>query len=95
MLVSTVTLPPEGANRGRFRDPESDRLIDAAEGLSDLEARSLVYRALQKRVLERLPYVPLWYEDQVYVSRAELPGYQVARDGNYDGLALVRRVSDP
>jgi peptide/nickel transport system substrate-binding protein len=33
-----------------------------------------------------LPYVPLWYEDQVYVASARLRGYSMSHDGNYDAL---------
>ena len=43
---------------------------------------------------QELPYVPLWYEDQVYAGRREVTGYRLAPDGNYDGLVDVELGSD-
>jgi peptide/nickel transport system substrate-binding protein len=85
------SLPPQGANRGRYRDPAADRLIERAADLGSLTQQAPVYRELQARLLQQLPYVPLWYEDHVLVSRADLQGYELAADGNYDGLLAVRR----
>jgi peptide/nickel transport system substrate-binding protein len=85
------SLPPQGANRGRYRDPAADRLIERAADLGSLTQQAPVYRQLQARLLQQLPYVPLWYEDHVLVCRADLQGYELAADGNYDGLLAVRR----
>lgn len=86
------SLPPEGANRGRLADPQTDRLLEAAEKAATLDAQAASYRAVQARLLEVLPYVSLWYEDHVVATRAGIAGYQLARDGNYDGLLQVRHV---
>ncbi|WJW76750.1 ABC transporter substrate-binding protein [Thiohalobacter sp. IOR34] len=86
------SLPPAGANRGRFRDPVTDRLIEQAEASTDRAEQARLYRALQARLAELLPYVPLWYEDNVYAARRGIRGYRLAPDGNYDGLRLVQRV---
>jgi peptide/nickel transport system substrate-binding protein len=84
------SLPPNGANRGRFKDLTVDRLIEAAASADSLESQTTVYRELQQRLLETLPYVPLWYEDHVFVSRKGITGYPLSLDGNYDGLITVR-----
>ncbi|MFA7593938.1 MAG: ABC transporter substrate-binding protein [Thiohalobacteraceae bacterium] len=91
------SVPPEGANRGRFQDATVDALIEAAEQVPDLEQQAILYRALQERLVQTLPYVPLWYEDQVFAMRAGLDGYALTPDGNYDGLLTVApvAVSDP
>lgn len=82
-------IPPEGANRGRLQDHEIDELIEQAEG-SDSEARQRsLFGALQTRIHEILPYVPLWYEDHVVVTRQHIRDYTVAPDGNFDGLNEV------
>jgi peptide/nickel transport system substrate-binding protein len=85
------SLPPAGANRGRYADAETDRLIEQAESIPELADRIPVYRALQRRLLQQLPYVPLWYEEHLFVCRADIRGYRVAGDGNYDGLNDVER----
>ncbi len=84
------SIPPKGANRGRFRDPEADRLIDTASQEPDLAVRARLYRRLQSLLHEELPYLPLWYEAQCLATRPEVRGYRLAADGNYDGLETVR-----
>ncbi len=66
-----------------------DDLIERAEQLTDETERVALYRELQRRLLERLPYVPLWYEEHIAVSGARIRGYVLAGDGNYDGLERV------
>ena len=85
------SVPPAGANRGRYRNPEVDRLIEAAAAAEDLAERQRLYRRIQEHLLVDLPYVPLWYEDQVAVVREDVTGYRLATDGNYDALVEVRR----
>ncbi len=91
-VFHSSAVPPAGANRGRYADAETDRLIEAAETAPDLAGQARYYRRLQARLLDELPYVPLWYEDHVFAARRGIEGYRLARDGNYDGLAgVVRR----
>jgi len=84
-------VPPNGANRGRFRDAQTDKLIEQAAAAPTLEEQAELYRKLQARLLELLPYVPLWYEDHVFAAREGITGYTLSLDGNYDGLVSVRR----
>jgi peptide/nickel transport system substrate-binding protein len=88
----SASLPPSGANRGRFRDPVTDRLIEQAGAGEGIEEQAPLYRQLQRRLLDRLPVIPLWYEDHVLVTRRDIDGYALAGDGNYDGLAAIRRA---
>ncbi len=91
-VFHSEALPPEGANRGRFINARVDRLIENAETSLTLEQQANQYRALQALLLEALPYVPLWYEDHVFIKRSDIQGYTIARDGNYDGLIAVQRT---
>jgi len=84
------SIPPNGANRGRFRHAEVDRLIEQAERAADERQQAGLYRQLQALLLQELPYVPLWYENQIVVSRSDIQGYRLASDGNYDGLNDVQ-----
>lgn len=92
-VFHSESLPPGGANRGRYRSSEADSLIVAAESGGDPARQAVLYRQLQELLLRDLPYVPLWYEDQLFVSRAGVEGYVVAADGNFDGLDQVRRTA--
>jgi len=93
--MHSESMPDAGANRGRFADEKVDALIERAESSIDLEVQAELYRELQHYLLDALPYVPLWYEDHYLVTRAEVSGYRVAADGNYDGLnEVVRKTSN-
>jgi peptide/nickel transport system substrate-binding protein len=85
------SLPPEGANRGRLADAAVDQLISVAEQGETLQQQAAAYREVQARLLEQLPYIPLWYEDHVVASRSGISGYRLARDGNYDGLRDIQK----
>lgn len=87
----STSIPPEGANRGRFASAVIDHLIEAAEAESQPRAQAGKYREIQRHLLEELPYVPLWYEDHVFVARRDVTGYALAMDGNYDGLIRMSR----
>lgn len=89
-VFHSQSVPPNGANRGRFADATVDQLIDVAGNAETLGAQSESYRQLQDRLLQTLPYVPLWYEDHVFVSRKGISGYALGLDGNYDGLISIQ-----
>ena len=90
-VYHSSSIPPVGANRGRFLDSHADALIEAAEITDGLKQQSEIYRQLQEYLYERLPYIPLWYEDNVVVTRKNIDGYHLTINGNYDGLQTVTR----
>ena len=85
----SVSQPPAGANRGRYRSVVVDRLIETAEMLPSAQAAVLL-REVQRQVHEDVVYVPLWYESNIAVSRG-VAGYVPGYDGNYLALENVRR----
>ncbi len=89
-IFHSDSVPPNGANRGRFQDNTVDHLIAVAGKAVTLESQGIAYGKLQQRLLETLPYVPLWYEDHVFISRKGISGYRLGLDGNYDGLRTVQ-----
>jgi peptide/nickel transport system substrate-binding protein len=93
-IFGSDSLPPNGANRGRYVSGEVDSLLDRADAEQSLQERAASYRQIQQILHRDLPYVPLWYEDQLAASRLEITGYSLQADGNYDGLNQVR-FADP
>lgn len=88
-IFASDSIPPNGANRGRYSNKQVDELLDQAERQYSLEALAGNYRRIQRILHDDLPYVPLWYEDHLAASRKEITGYRLIPDGNYDGLKQV------
>ncbi|MCU7931157.1 MAG: ABC transporter substrate-binding protein [Candidatus Thiodiazotropha sp. (ex Codakia rugifera)] len=88
-IFASDSLPPIGANRGRYSSPSVDRLLLQAEAAKTLPQQASLYRQIQQQIHHDLPYVPLWYEDQVSALGARVSGYELMMDGNYDGLERV------
>jgi len=83
-------IPPNGANRGRYNDKQADALIEKASSFTDLKQQVRYYGELQAYLLDQLPYVPLWYEDNVVITQKYVQNYRISSDGNYDGLINVK-----
>ncbi|MEN8212794.1 MAG: ABC transporter substrate-binding protein [Pseudomonadota bacterium] len=92
-IFHSDSTPPVGANRGRYRSQQVDSLIELAETQQQIEQQIPLYRQLQRELLSDLPYVPLWYEDQVVAWRhQQVSGYRVTADGNYDALEQIQWI---
>ncbi|MCW8929752.1 MAG: ABC transporter substrate-binding protein [Gammaproteobacteria bacterium] len=90
-VFHSESLPPSGANRGRLKNQSIDQMIETAEKEMDLSKQAKLYQRLQEELHQILPYVSLWYEDNIAFFRENIKGYQVSQDGNYDGLTTVSR----
>ncbi len=82
--------PPKGANRGRFSNPEVDRLIELGRRETDLEKRKQYYHQLEQLLNRDLPYLHLWYFDNVAVYDRRLSNMTMQPSGDYDFLKTVK-----
>jgi peptide/nickel transport system substrate-binding protein len=87
VFLHSASIPPEGANRGRLRDPELDSLLDLGDRVPGVEARRSVYARLESRLREQLFIVPLWHEDQVTLTSTRARGFLPSREGRWLSLA--------
>jgi len=86
--------PPDGANRGHYRNPRLDALLDQARVEADREKRRQLYSGVQRIVAEDLPYLNLWFSDNVLVHRRRVTQVQLTPAGDYDFLdGIVLRDS--
>lgn len=90
-VFDSNAIPPNGANRGRYRDPVADQLIRLAASQQNLDDQAKTYRQLQVHLQESLATLPLWYEDQYCVHRKGVSGYRLFADGRMDGLLKVTK----
>jgi peptide/nickel transport system substrate-binding protein len=84
------SFPPKHANRSYYANPEMDRLIEAGRSTLDQEKRKQIYAQVQQILARDLPYINLWYFDNVVIHSARVKNLHVGAAGNYDFLATVK-----
>ena len=82
----SAKFPPNGANRGYYLNPQVDALIDQARREVDPAVRKPLYAELQRILAEELPYIDLWYLDNVLVHNKRVVNLKLNPAGNYDFL---------
>lgn len=87
MVFSSKRFPPDGANRGHYRNTKMDELTAGIRTELDREKRKTLTSDAQKLAAEDLPYLPLWYADIVSVHRKSLGDIDLSPGGDYDFLA--------
>ena len=85
-VFSSHKFPPDGANRGHYRNPQLDALLDQARVEPDREKRRAILFQVQKIVATDLPYLNLWYVDSVCVYRDRLTMGTLSPAGDYSFL---------
>jgi peptide/nickel transport system substrate-binding protein len=85
-------VPPSGFNRGYYKNPEVDRLIDAASASLDETERGRLYRDAQRLIAADVPYISLWYKTNVAVSQPDLTGIALSPTAEFTFLKDVRRT---
>jgi peptide/nickel transport system substrate-binding protein len=88
-VFSSRRMPPNGANRGHYRNPRLDALLDRENVEMDREKRKAILSQIQEIVAEDEPYINLWYYDNVCVHRARVTGIVIPPSGDYDFLDTV------
>jgi len=82
----TARIIPNGANRQYYSNARVDALIEKARTEVDQNARKQDYAEIQEILAEDLPYINLWYFDNVMVYSKRVHGLQLNSSGNYDFL---------
>ncbi len=90
LIFHSDMIPPNGANRGHYRNPEVDRWIELARRETDLEKRRAYYADIQKTVSDELPYVNLYYTNNVAVINNRIEGMRLGLAGDYEFLREIR-----
>ena len=86
---ATSSFPPNGANRGKFSNPELDHLLVEAKNETDFKKRKELYNQVQEIVLTELPYVFLWHEHNFAVLNQRVNGYEIFADGRLSSIPNV------
>jgi len=88
----TAKFPPNGANRGYYSNPKVDALVDKARREIDPRVRKPLYAEVQRILAQDLPYINLWYLDNVLVHTRRVRNLKLNPAGNYDFLRTAELV---
>ncbi len=97
-VFSTRRFPPDGANRGHYRNARIDALTAQIHVEMDREKRKALCSEAQKILAEDLPYLPMWFSDVVSVHRRFTPSgsregsgdFPLSPTGDFDFLRMLR-----
>jgi len=89
LIFHSAMTPPNGANRGFYANPRVDALIDLGRRITDLDARRTAYQEIQRIVSDELPYVNLFYLNNVAVFNKRIEGMTLYPAGEYEFLAEI------
>jgi peptide/nickel transport system substrate-binding protein len=82
----SAKFPPNGANRSFYSNPRVDALIDQARRSIEPSVRKPLYAEVQRILAEDVPYINLWYFDNVMVHTRRVHNLKMNSAGNYDFL---------
>ena len=85
-VFHSTRFTPNGANRTFYSNPHADALIDQARSELDQAKRKALYAELQQILADDLPYINLWYQDNVLVHTKRVHNLTLNPAGNYDFL---------
>lgn len=88
-VFDTASFAPKRANRSYYSNPEVDKLIADGRSTVDQERRRKDYFEIQRIVAHDLPYINLWYFDNILVHTRRLKNVTLGLPGDYDFLATA------
>jgi peptide/nickel transport system substrate-binding protein len=91
---SSKRFPPDGANRGHYRNLRIDALTNQIRVEMNQEKRKALCSEVQKILAEDLPYLPLWFNDVVSVHRRALGPLELSPTADYNFLTTLRPTAN-
>jgi peptide/nickel transport system substrate-binding protein len=85
-VFNSAKTPPKGSNRGFYHNPQVDALLTQGRTETNQAKRKLIYAELQKIIAADLPYINLWWGDNVLVHSKRLADVELSPSGNYNFL---------
>ncbi|MBT7857444.1 MAG: ABC transporter substrate-binding protein [Nitrospinaceae bacterium] len=82
--------PPNGLNRGHYKNSRVDALVDEARSLVEPGERATLYAKAQRLIAGELPYVNLWHSVNVAAIDRRVSGYRVYPNEDLISLANAR-----
>ncbi|MFZ0888921.1 MAG: ABC transporter substrate-binding protein [Candidatus Binataceae bacterium] len=89
LVFDSKMAPPNGLNRGWYSNPEMDRLVEGGETTLDPARRREIYARVQKLAADDLPYVSLWWMDNVAVMSRSVLGFTPYPNGSLRSFSTL------
>ncbi len=93
-VFDSASFPPKRANRTFYSNSRVDELIREGRSTLDQQKRKIIYAEIQRIVADELPYINLWYLDNVLVHTNRVRGIQLNPAANYDFLRTAELTTD-
>ncbi len=91
-IFATASFAPKRQNRTYYSNPQVDALIQQGRSTVEQKQRQQAYVTLQEILDHDVPYINLWYFDNVVVHTRRVRNLQVSPAGNYDFLRTAELV---
>ncbi len=78
-----------GSNRGSYSNARMDQLVEAGDSTLDPVARRAIYAEVQELAAQDLPYVSLWWDENVAAMDHRLTGFEPYPNGSLISLATA------
>lgn len=95
LVFDSKMTPPHGLNRGGYSNSEMDKLVEAGDAAIDTDRRRRIYAKVQQLAAADLPYISLWWKDNVVVMKRSLDGFIPYPNGSLISLATLQLDSHP
>ena len=86
-VFHSQSLPPAGANRGRYVNPQMDTYIDNIMTGKNITENA---QAVQNLQAEDMVYVPLWRRANIALMRPNVRGFTLDSEGSYKALLTTQ-----
>jgi len=90
LIFHSRSVPPNGSNRGHYSNPRVDELVEFARHENDVEKRKDAYREVQRIVAEELPYLNLFFLDNVCIYNKRIEGIKLYPAGDFAFFTGIR-----
>lgn len=85
-LFATSEIPTEtraARNRGRYSNPELDKILDAAANTYDHAKAAPLYAKAQEIVSRDVPVFPLWYQANMVIAKKSVGNIKIDASGDW------------
>ncbi len=91
MVFYSKMIPPQGWNRGFYKNEVVDRLIESIPEIEDRIERRKVYEKINSIILNDLPYIFLWHPENVVITTNRVKNLVLTPSKSFSYLYLVEK----